>query len=368
MRTIRKTPAQSRAVLPFPWWFPGMIMFIFQMGCQSCAPEKQQTPQQQKRRKAAIEKAATAMPDTETETRNTEPKLPPFKTLIKLNEAPYGKFIAVDDTTVYLLVSDALWRFSPDHAPQSFPVTAGHDAAFTDTSLIFWQNGALFAMPKTGGTPRKLSNVAHQPRKILSSGNNFSWFDLSEGGSYTFHVLRKGKGHMVYRTINPVTTPAMIGERIYFVEKFESPDNSDTAPSGWRIGSVSTKGEPNVIFGALHPERTPAMLNGNDNVMFYDLPGRTVRSVTPDLSKETTLGNHIVCTPFAVSNRVLCARVEGIFEMTKQGTHQKVLANIPMGLTVNIAASDHLVVWLSEIGDDQLALRALPLSPLPQSQ
>ncbi len=343
-------------------------LFSLQSGCESCSKDPQPgrtLTAKEKERKANLQ---AAMADTGTgidsET-DTADLLPPPTTLITLNESAYGNTLAVDGSTVYLATTGSLWRFAPNTEPAQMELDLGHNPAFSDTSILYWSKGAIHAAPKEGGPSKKIIDVPHPPRHILASGPNFSWLDLSEGGSYTFFTLKKGKPRSCYRSINPITTPWMIGEYIYFIEYF-SAENGDPAQKGWRVGRLATRDSVPPIFGPLHDARTPSMLGGNNDVYYFDLPGRSIIRVKDDLSREDSVNkDKVVCSPFSVSDRILCARVEGIFEVFRETGAIRVLTVKPYGLTVNIAASDRLVAWINETGDQQFTLRALLLNPPP---
>lgn len=338
-------------------------------GCESCNkdPQTRRTlTAKEKERKANLQATLTDTGtgiDSETDTADL---LPSPTTLITLNESAYGNTLAVDDSTVYLATTHSLWRFAPNTEPAHMELNLGHNPVFSDTSILYWSNGAIHAAPKKGGPSKKIIDVPRSPRHILAAGPNFSWLDLSEGGSYTFFTLKKGKPRACYRSINPITTPWMIGEYIYFIEYF-SAENGDPAQKGWRIGRVSTTDNAPPVFGPLHDERTPSMMGGLNDVYYFDLPKRSIIRVKDDLSREDGVNkDKIVCSPFSVSDRILCARVEGIFEVFKETGAIRVLTVKPYGLTVNIAASDRLVAWINEVGDQQFTLRALLLNPPPQ--
>lgn len=104
------------------------------------------------------------------------------------------------------------------------------------------------------------------------------------------------------------------------------------------------------------------MLSFSTGIFYYDLPTRSIRHLPPDLSTEETIAGNVVCSPLAVSSRILCARVEGIFEIPREGGPPKVLTTEPLGLVTAIAASNDIVVWINDTGREKLTLRTLPLS------
>jgi hypothetical protein len=106
------------------------------------------------------------------------------------------------------------------------------------------------------------------------------------------------------------------------------------------------------------------MLSASDHVYYYDLPSRSVRRVALDLKSETTVADKIVCSPIAaVSERVLCARVEGIFELSEESGAARVLTRKPIGLITAIAGGPKIVAWVNDSGTTKATIRMLRLPP-----
>ncbi|MBN2716080.1 MAG: hypothetical protein JXX14_09515 [Deltaproteobacteria bacterium] len=343
-----------------------LLSAVFTWGCRSKTENKgpASAPVPPKPRLTAA-----PVPDTDKlreQDTEVKPALPNPTTLITLNEQSYGNFLAVEDTTVYLVTPTAYWRFSPSEKPVHTQVDMPLNPVLVETDLIFWAKGALHAMPKISGAPRKLADVPRQPRVLVADGKRFAWLENSEGGSILFYVLKNGKPQRLYRTVNEVTTPHMLNQRIYFVESVYVTKDSMRVRR-WRLCSIDADAKDSTAtYGPWVEERNPAMLAGNDDLFFFDMPTRTVQRFKPDLSQGSIVARDIVCSPLAVSDRVLCSRMEGLFELPKNGGEPNVLADPTTGLITTLAASDKLVAWLNDTGASSLTLRILPLKPLPK--
>ena len=63
----------------------------------------------------------------------------------------------------------------------------------------------------------------------------------------------------------------------------------------------------------------------------------------------------MICSPLAVADRVLCARVGGLYELPSSGGAPKSLLSQGAFITA-LAARDHEVAWVSDLGADRLML------------
>jgi hypothetical protein len=80
---------------------------------------------------------------------------------------------------------------------------------------------------------------------------------------------------------------------------------------------------------------------GPDGVYFYDGPKQGVRKLSFDLEREDAVSTHVVCSPLAVSTRVVCAQVGGLFELPTSGGTPRFLAAERAGPITATATTDH---------------------------
>lgn len=328
-----------------------IFMTAFLYACQTDSTPRKQFKHKHKQKTTVVESTA---PYTKLDTATNTSHLPLPTTLMQLNESAYGKTLAVEDNTVYLLTQSAAYRFSPTHKPVKTPIDLGYTPAMTSTSIVYWSKGKLYSTPKRGGKPQTLGIVEHQPRQIVASEKHVAWLDKDPKEKFTLQVIKAAKPQIIYQTYSVIKFPVMIKNWIYFIE--QAPDTT------WRIGGIPVDGDKNPRFTKPHTGRTPSMLSASDEIFYYDLPSRSVHRVSLDLSTDSVVAQKIVCSPIAVSSRLLCARVEGVFELPKKGGVPRVLTEKPMGLVTNIAGSSKLVAWINDTGKDELTLRVLKLS------
>jgi hypothetical protein len=87
-----------------------------------------------------------------------------------------------------------------------------------------------------------------------------------------------------------------------------------------------------------------------------------VRRLGADFQSDVRLASGLVCSPLAVGARLVCARVEGLFEAPLEGPGQPVaLTDKPYGLVAALAVDAGRVVWLADTGKEHLTLRELDL-------
>ena len=192
--------------------------------------------------------------------------------------------------------------------------------------------------------------------QIIATGKHVAWIDKDENGKFALQVLRKSKPKIIYNSKGDITASVVLKGWGFFVERTEY--------GVWRFVRVSLSGDASIRYSEWHKGRVPSMLSASEHVYYYDLPARSVRRITVNLKSETTVAGEIVCSPIAaVSNRVLCARVEGIFELSKANGALRKLTQEPMGLTTAIAGSSQIVAWVGDNGNTKAVIRKLELSP-----
>lgn len=277
-------------------------------------------------------------------------------TLAELDASAYGISLAVDGQSVYVVTSSAIYRYAPSAPSEKRLIDVGYGSAFTRDAIIYWSKGELHKAAKAGGTPQPLGKVANRPMQIIATAKQVAWIDKDSDGKYTIQALQKSKPKIIYTSEGDITSSVVLKKWIFFVERIKY--------GIWRLARISLSGGSAVRHSRQHTGRVPSMLTASDHVYYYDLPSRSVRRVALDLKSETTVADKIVCSPIAASaDRVLCARVEGIFELSKQSGAVRVLTRKPVGLITAIAASPQIVAWVSDTKTAKAAIKMLPLSP-----
>jgi hypothetical protein len=186
----------------------------------------------------------------------------------------------------------------------------------------------------------------------VTSGNHFAWLDQPETGSFSIFTLENGKSKEVYHSPGTIDAMTMLHDYVFFVER--------TTNGTYRFGGVSSHGG-RPAFTAPRTGRTPAMLTVNKDIFFYDGNTRTIRSLSPDFQREETLVSDFICSPLSVTSRIFCGRVEGLFEVNVTTHTTKKLADAGRFTVTNLASNSKQVAWLSDIGQEKLALLSLPL-------
>jgi hypothetical protein len=175
--------------------------------------------------------------------------------------------------------------------------------------------------------------------------------DRETGAS--LQTLSAGGVRVVYDSADSVCAAAMRRASVYWV--LRSPDGS------WKIGRVGLNGEHQMTHA--HHGRPPAMLAlGPDGIYFYDGPQRGVRKLTFDLEREDAVSTNVICSPLAISSRVVCAHVGGLFEVPALGAAPRFLAAERAGPITAMAATDDRAFWVAESGDERLIVRSVALA------
>ncbi|MBN2342159.1 MAG: hypothetical protein JXX29_15920 [Deltaproteobacteria bacterium] len=287
---------------------------------------------------------------------NTPKHLPAPTTLGEINESAYGNTLWVDNTTVYLATPHSFHVFSQDNAPTHINLEIGYGPAMTPKEIIYWAEGVLYSMPKAGGKSRKRGYTAQQPMQIVASDGQIAWLHKDEQGRYTISRLQGAVPVIVYQSQGAMMGLVDSGKWGFFIESISK--------SSWRIGRVPLGGRGEPVFSSVFSGRTPSMLSASDSVYFYDLPARSVRRMSLDLKQSSVIAEHIVCSPISASEKIMCARVEGLFELSKTGTPGRILTSEPLGLVTNIAGNARIVAFLNDSGADHMTVRMIPIEKM----
>jgi hypothetical protein len=213
-------------------------------------------------------------------------------------------------------------------------------------------------MPKRGGAPRALAKVAKLPRAIVAAGERAAWLARDDKNKDSIQTHVDGKVRTIYPADGSLVALTMMQEGVFFVEV--------AADASWRIGAVSLDGGT-PTFTKPRSGRPPSMLAAKDEIFYYDGPERGVLRLSPDLSREEAVAERFICSPIAVSDRVFCAQVGGLFELPLDGHAPRALAQNVVGTVATFAANGTSLVWVEDSGksgEDKLSLRTLSLTKL----
>ncbi len=266
--------------------------------------------------------------------------------------SPYIAGLAVEPDAIYLFTERLAYRIVPGASPQSIPIDGGAGAAVNRTDIIYWSKGAIWKIPKIGGTARRIAALPHQPQFFMTAGDDLAWLDMPARDQFVIQTL-DGRG---VRTLlhhdGRIETAAMDAGRVYFVRREES--------SSWRIGSVSVRsGE--IRYASAKSGPTPAKLAVDGDVFYYDLDSNEIRRLSADLSREEALTNALTCSPIAVGARIYCPNMEGLYDLPRQPGAKGTRVFAEPRRIAAVAANSNLLVWLADAGPDRLSLMMLPL-------
>jgi hypothetical protein len=262
--------------------------------------------------------------------------------------------VALDDAGSYLLTRNAAYRLVPGRPAERWGLDLGLSPVLMREQFVYWSSGAFRQVHEGGGEPKVLAAVAHQPQRVVTSGDHLAWLDQAEDGRFTIQTLDGSKARVVHAPDGYVAALAMLDDQIYFVEQARG--------MGWRLGVVPVSGG-SPRHSAMKPGRTPAMLAVAREIFYYDGPSLTVHRVSPDLEREEVIARDLICSPIAVAEHLYCAQPVGLIEVGLDGVVRRTLTRRPSGMITAIAASAARVTWLVDIGRDQLAVQTIALTP-----
>jgi hypothetical protein len=262
----------------------------------------------------------------------------------------YNASLALDGDVVYLFTPSAFYRMAPGSPPQKTALDLGVGPVLTDSGIVFWSKGAIWNTSREGGAVRRLAKLPHQPEYFVASSAGLAWLDGADG-VFSIQSINGHKPRVLVSTRDQLSALRMIHEWVFFVQRAKD--------SSWRIGRVHMAGsEPEYTESRSGP--TPAMLTGTESVFYYDMDHSEVRQLSPDLKSEHVWCKDFVCSPICEAKNIYCARVEGLFEILADNYQPKILYGRHETIT-HLRANARQVVWLADVGPDQLAVEMLPV-------
>jgi hypothetical protein len=210
-------------------------------------------------------------------------------------------------------------------------------------------------LPLDEGDETELFSLRQAPQYLLSSGPRLAWLTKDHQDTYSIQTASAGSIHVLHASKSLLSSPAIFREDVYFIEQ---------SGGTWKIGRASLNGSQ-VMFTTGKSSRPPSMLAaGPDGIYFYGGPQKGIRKLTFDLDHEQAVQENAICSPLAVSSRVVCAQVGGIFDVPWAGADPRVVAGEPGGPIADIAVTDKTVFWIADGGESRMVVRSAPLPEL----
>lgn len=308
------------------------------------------------------EEMVTAIPSERASQSNAakaaaKPHIPDSRpqTLLDDPSSAYAATVLPRGDEVLVTTPTHLFRLAQDKPMEKIPARLGEVQILHEDSIAFLRDGKIRTLSLEGRGERVIVTVEHYVQYLLSSGPRLAWLSHQRQGRYFIQTESAGSVKTLYTSRKQVMWPVVHDEIVYFLEQSEGV---------WKIGRAALDGRP-VTFGTERRGRVPAMLAvGPDGLYFYDGPKRGVRKLAFDLSTEEPIAEDTICSPLAVSSRVVCAQVGGVTDIARKGADPRTIAQETDGPIADIAATDARVYWIVDRGRDQMAVRSAPLPGL----
>lgn len=278
--------------------------------------------------------------------------LPEVSTLYEEATSAYHARVFADEGAVVLVTQTGFTTLRAGEAPARHTISLGPVAARQGDALVFWRSGKLRAISLTAENERELAVVPAPPQYLLASGGQLAWIQTTREAGTSIQTLSGSGVRVVFKSEEAVTAAISSASFIYWV--------SELRDGSWHIGRVGLDGQH--ASTAVQRGRPPAMLAlGPDGLYFYAGPERGVRRLTFDLKQETAVLAKVICSPLAVSSRVVCAQVGGLFDIPPTSSAPRFLAVERAGPVTAVGASAERAFWVAERGDGQLVVRSVVL-------
>lgn len=277
---------------------------------------------------------------------------------LKLPSSPFQALLFADEQAVELLTASAAHRLVAGKEPIERKLGLGFAATVTRHSYVFWDDGALFRAPRDApGEPQRVTALGEAPARLVSdiSEDTLAWLERLEGERVAISALVKGRPQRLYASSGSLDALLLRQGVVYFVER--------PASGGFRLGRVALAGgDPS--FTPVKNGRWPAMLSGTQSLVYYDGTRRAVVSVSLDLEREVELARDFICSPLTAAERVYCANVSGIYELT-EGRAPRPIVTGAGGVIASLAVAGDRLAFVSDAGapgQDRLALNLVSLT------
>jgi hypothetical protein len=269
--------------------------------------------------------------------------------LLSLPVSAYQASVAVVDEAVCVLTPRAAYRLIPGQPQAQLPIPEGAEAVLAGGSVVYWSNGALWRV-RFESQAKRVAEAPERPQLLAASERMVAWSARSKAGQTS---IRSAEGQLLFSSPNPISALTMRGDRLAFIERL--------GPRAWRLGQLDTSGDAPRL-GHPNATRVPAMLAlGNRHVYYYGGLSWGLRAASADLRSEQTLLRHEVCSPLAVADRIYCAQVEGLIELSQGGEKLRWLHKNQGRLITSLAADPSKVVWIQEAAQGHLDVEMLAL-------
>jgi hypothetical protein len=276
-------------------------------------------------------------------------------TLYEQASSAYHARLFADADSVVLVTPAGFTTFLAGKPPAEHAVPLGPVAARQGDALVFWRSGRLRAISLSGEDERDLAALPAPPQYLLASEGQLSWIQTTRETGASLQTLSGGEVRVVHESKDTISAAVSSGSVVYWV--------AGRRDGSWHIGRVDRDGQ-HTATGA-HRGRPPSMLAlGQDGVYFYDGHDRGVRKLSFDLKQETAVLAEVICSPLAVSSRVVCAQVGGLFDIPRAGRPPRFLASERAGPVTSTAATDDHLFWVAESGNERLVVRTVLLPEL----
>jgi hypothetical protein len=282
-------------------------------------------------------------------------------TLLQLNKSAFHTRLDLTPDAINLLTMDEVYRLVPGAEPEASKLDLSDLGVATPSSFIFWSNGAFWLAPKKekGGPPGRLASVKARPIYLVSVEERFAWIGPDEQGRHAVYALHRGEPRLLHTLTGQAAGATMVDDLVVFVERVDS--------ANWRLGSVARTGGE-VAFTTTRKGRHPSMLAAAGDVYYYywdDKSTSEVWAVSPDLRQARVVASGVTCSPLAVADRVFCASMEGLFELSPTSGLPRLVNPTDGASMTTIAVDATRIVWVRDAGPEKLEVKILYRNAAP---
>ncbi len=286
--------------------------------------------------------------DPRVSSRDSGSARPATRTLMELAHSAYSAWVYPSERETLVVTPTAIYREDGHGKLEQRAADLGYVSCLHEDSIVFHRAGALRSISVSGGQERVILPLPDAPQYLMSAGPRLAW--LTRRGPDDFAILTHAAGEVVtaYESTRELTSPVFHDGSVFFLER---------SGQDWKLGRTSVDGG-GVAFGEAHQGRVPPMLaRGPEGIYFYDGLQGGIRRVDFDLAHEEQIIEDVICSPLAVTTRILCAQVGSVVSLPLGSERLLPLADERQGPIAAISATDSSATWIVDLGRDRLAVR-----------
>lgn len=280
---------------------------------------------------------------------------PRARPLMDLPASAYAAQLFPRDGGVLLVTPSLLVEIGEDGATEKHEVDLGRLQVLLGRRIAFVRGMKLWTISPEDLKEERRISLTYPPRALVPAGPRLAWTTRNESGQHLLQTESAGAVVTFFESAGELSSPVFHDEAIYFLERMTDE---------WRVGIAPLDGSQARFSTPQRSRIPPRLVAGLDGLYYYDGPERGVLRLTFDLEHDESHAPGLICSPMVVTDRVICAQVGGLVEVTHEGAEPRSLGAELDGPITTLAATKSRAYWVADRGRNRMSVRAVLLPDL----